>query len=107
MLGPDSPVEVRALADLFVMRLQLKESRAKEGEAAGEIRKYVARYADSNAAARSLGYATILAMDMDLKALTGELADQLQARHSQEPAARRSFAVSDATRTSAGPSMPT
>lgn len=88
MLGADSPVEMTALADLFVMRLQLKESRAKEDEAADEIRKYVARYADSNAASRGLAYATILAIDLELKGLTGDLADQLQAKYSQEPAAK-------------------
>lgn len=88
ILGSRCPPAVKAQADWYVTRHNLRENRSKPQETAGEIRKFVARYDKTDAAAESLMYATILATQYDLKKLSDELADRLQAEHSQHAEAR-------------------
>jgi thiol-disulfide isomerase/thioredoxin len=88
ILAGDSPAEVKAQADLAATQIKMKEAGLKEAKAADEIRKYAARYADSNAAVLSLAGAIDLAMQSQLPDLVEELATVLQSRHGDSPEAR-------------------
>jgi len=88
ILAGEAPPDIRAQADWYVTRAKIRDSRLKDKEAADEIRKLAARYADSNAAAQSLAYATILARESKQKELLDELAGKLQGKYGAVPEIR-------------------
>jgi thiol-disulfide isomerase/thioredoxin len=77
ILGSPAPMEITLGADRFITGDIIADGKLDANESAAEIRKFAARYADSNAASMALAHAAILADQSQLTDLTDELVDQM------------------------------
>jgi thiol-disulfide isomerase/thioredoxin len=93
MLGESTPVKDRLAADLLVMRYKMKDEHAKPQESADQIKRFVARYADSNVAAPAVLNAVLLASQAGLDDLTDELVKTVKTKYADEKGTKEVLAM--------------